>query len=127
MSPTEKQSLFGRISATVIGPKREWRAYKKRVRALPANYRAAVEGIEHYLMHFGPEKWENSASLLDDVASLFERAAADDTPIRDIVGDDPVEFVDALISNYDKTGYVARQRRRLTDAIDRAAGDKAAS
>ena len=35
--------------------------------------------------------------MFDDVADLFERAAADGTPIREIVGDDPVEFADALI------------------------------
>ncbi len=117
MSDTKRPGLI----ATMIGPKREWRDYKRRVKALPANYREAVQGIEHYIMHFGPEKWESSASLLDDVATLFEVAAVDRTPIRDIVGDDPVLFVDSLISNYDATGYVARQRRRLIEAIDRAA------
>jgi DNA-binding ferritin-like protein (Dps family) len=127
MSPTENtehRSFAGKIIGTVIGPKREWRAYKRRVKALPSPYREAVDGVETYLMHFGPERWEDAASLLDDVAELFETAAADEIPIRDIVGDDPVEFVDALIRNYDKSGYVGRQRQRLVDAIDKAAGDK---
>lgn len=124
MAPTENASIVARIIGTVIGPKREWRDYKRRVKALPRDYRAAVAGIEHYIMHFGPERWESSSSLLDDIATLFERAAADATPIRDIVGDDPVEFVEALIRNYDKGGYVARQQQKLIDAIDRAAGDR---
>ncbi len=121
MSPTEKQGPLSRAIGVVIGPKREWRAYKRRVKALPAPYRAAVDAVETYLMYFGPETWESSSSLLGDVAELFERAAADGTPIRDIVGSDPVEFADALIRNYDKGGYVARQQRRLIDGIDRAA------
>ena len=35
-----------------------------------------------------------------------------------------MEFVEAL-ENYEKGGYVARERERPTDAIDRAAGDQA--
>ena len=64
-------------------------------------------------------------SLFEDVADLFERAAADGTPIREIVGDDPVEFVEALIQNYDKGG-IARERARLV-AIDRAVADEPAT
>jgi hypothetical protein len=41
--------------------------------------------------------------------------------IRDIVGEDPVEFVEAFVQNYSEGGYVpARARKRLTDAIARA-------
>ena len=116
MSDTEK----GGFIAKVIGPKRRWRAYKARVRQLPPNYRTAVEAIERYLMHFGPMQGDSAASVLEDVADLFERVAADGTPIREIVGEDPVEFVEALIGNYQKGGYVTRERERLTSAIARA-------
>jgi DNA-binding ferritin-like protein (Dps family) len=119
MSDAEK----GGFIAKVIGPKRRWRAYKARVRQLPENYRTTVDAIERYLMHFGPMDADSAASLLEDVADLFERAAADATPIREIVGEDPVEFVEALIGNYEKGGYVARERNRLTRAIERAAGE----
>jgi DNA-binding ferritin-like protein (Dps family) len=120
MSDTEK----GGFISKVIGPKRRWRAYKARVRQLPQNYRTTVEAIERYLMHFGPMDGDSAASLLEDVADLFERAAADGTPIREIVGEDPVEFVEALIGNYEKGGYVTRERERLTNAIARAEGER---
>jgi DNA-binding ferritin-like protein (Dps family) len=120
MSDTEK----GGFISKVIGPKRRWRAYKARVQQLPENYRTTVEAIERYLMHFGPMDGDSAASLLEDVADLFERAAADGTPIREIVGEDPVEFVEALIGNYEKGGYVTRERKRLTDAIARAEGEE---
>jgi hypothetical protein len=35
-----------------------------------------------------------------------------------------VEFVEALIGNYEKGGYVTRERKRLTDAIARAEGEE---
>ena len=38
--------------------------------------------------------------MFEDLADLFERAAADGTPIREIVGEDPVEFVETFIQNY---------------------------
>ena len=44
---------------------------------------------------------KSAESLLEDLADLFERAAADGTPIREIVGEDPVEFVEALVQNYE--------------------------
>jgi DNA-binding ferritin-like protein (Dps family) len=121
MSDTEQ----GGFISKVIGDKRRWRAYKARTKRLPDNYRAAVEAIERYLMYFGAVDGESAASVFEDVAELFEQAAADGTPIRAIVGEDPAEFVDALVRNYEKGGYVARERKRLTDAIDGAASDKA--
>jgi DNA-binding ferritin-like protein (Dps family) len=113
--------MLSRLIAKVVGPKGRWRQYKARVRRLPPDYRATVDAIERYLMHFGPMDADSAASLFDDVADLFEQAAADGTPIRDIVGDDPVEFVEALVRNYSKGGYVDRERERLVNAIDRAA------
>jgi DNA-binding ferritin-like protein (Dps family) len=72
-------------------------------------------------MHFVPADGESAASQFEDLADLFEQAAADGTPIREIVGEDPVEFVEAFAQNYSDGGYVpTRARKRLTDAIARA-------
>ena len=113
--------MFSKFIAKVVGPKGQWRRYKARVRQLPPDYRSAVDAIERYLMHFGPMDGDSATSLFDDVADLFEQAAADGTPIREIVGEDSVEFVEALVRNYTKGGYVDRERERLVNAIDRAA------
>ncbi|MGH7903928.1 MAG: DUF1048 domain-containing protein [Candidatus Dormibacteraceae bacterium] len=105
----------------------DWTWPKARVRQLPDNYRVAVDAIERYLNYCGGLiDIESAASLCDDIAELFEQAAADGTPIRQIVGDDPVEFVDALVRNYPKKGgYIDRERERLITAIERAAGEHA--
>ncbi|HUR09459.1 MAG TPA: DUF1048 domain-containing protein [Nonomuraea sp.] len=119
MSDAEK----GGFLAKAIGPKLRWRQYQARVRQLPPNYRTAVEAIERYLMHFVPTDGDSNASMFEDLADLFEQAAADGTPIREIVGEEPVEFVEAFAQNYSEGGYVpARARKQLTDAITRAAG-----
>ncbi|MFK0259288.1 DUF1048 domain-containing protein [Streptomyces sp. NPDC090445] len=113
----------GGIIAKVIGPKKRWRAYKARVKELPENHRTAIAAIERYLMHFVPTDGDSSASMFEDLADLFEQAAADGTPVRGIVGEDPVEFADAFAQNYSDGGYVpARARKQLAEDIDRAAG-----
>jgi DNA-binding ferritin-like protein (Dps family) len=108
----------------LIGDKRRWRQYKARTRQLPGNYRAAIEALERYLMYFGSADGDSAASMFEDLADLFEQSAAAETPIREIVGEDPVEFVETFLQNYTKGGWVTRERERLTSAIDRAiAGD----
>ena len=120
MSDTEK----GGFISKVIGPKRRWRAYKARVKELPENYRTAVEAIERYLMHFVPTDGDSVASEFEDLVDLFEQAAADRAPIREIVGDDPVEFAETFAQNYTKGGYAPdRARERLITAIERAEDD----
>jgi DNA-binding ferritin-like protein (Dps family) len=117
MSETEEAGFISKV----VGPKRRWRAYKARVKQLPENYRTAVEAIEHYLMHFVPTDAASAASEFEDLADLFEGAAADGTPIREIVGDDPAEFVEAFARNYTKGGYVPdRAGERLVSALNRA-------
>ncbi|WP_328834808.1 DUF1048 domain-containing protein [Streptomyces europaeiscabiei] len=121
MSDGEKSGFISKV----IGPKKRWRAYKARVKELPQNYRVAVEAIERYLMHFVPTDGDSNASMFEDLADLFEQAAANGTPIREIVGENPVEFAGAFAENYSEGGYVpARARKQLTDDIERAAGDE---
>ncbi|MGG2458326.1 DUF1048 domain-containing protein [Streptomyces sp. RGM 3693] len=109
--------------AKMIGPKKRWRAYKARVAELPENYRTGVEAIERHLMHFVPIDGDANASMFEDLADLFEQAAANGTPIREVVGEDPAEFVKEFAENYSDGGYVpARARKQLTDSIERAAG-----
>ncbi|MFI0811862.1 DUF1048 domain-containing protein [Streptomyces echinatus] len=119
MSGVEKSGFISKV----IGPKKRWRAYKARVKELPENSRTAVEAIERYLMHFVPTDEDSNAAMFEDLADLFEQAVADGTPIREVVGEDPVEFVDEFARNYSEGGYVpARARKQLTDDIERAAG-----
>ena len=57
--------------------------------------------------------------MFDDLADLFEHAAADGTPVREIVGNDPVEFAETFAQNYSE-GWLATERARLTNAIEDA-------
>lgn len=114
--------MLSRFISKVIGPKRQWRQYKARVRRLPANYRTAVEALDRYLMYRGlVTKADIMMSMLEDLADLFEQSAANGTPIREVVGDDPVEFAETFLHNYAEGQWINDERRRLTAAIDRVA------
>jgi DNA-binding ferritin-like protein (Dps family) len=110
----------GGFISKVIGPKRQWREYKARGRQLPASYRTALDALERYLNYYGGTGGDGTA-LYGDLIDLFEQSAASGTPIRDIVGEDPVEFIETFVRNYPKGQWIIRERERLTKAIDRAA------
>ncbi|NYI97806.1 DNA-binding ferritin-like protein (Dps family) [Streptomonospora nanhaiensis] len=56
-------------------------------------------------------------TMLNDFADLWERAAADQTPVDAIVGDDPVEFADAFAAAYSGKRWIDKERARLTETI----------
>lgn len=106
--------------------KKRWRQYKARKEQLPASYRTAIDGLERYFMYAGAiVKGDVMMQMLEDLADLIEQAAADGTPIRDIVGDDPVEFAETFIQNYSDGQWINKERKRLTDSIDQATDDEA--
>ncbi len=101
--------------------KKRWRQYKARKEQLPTSYRTAIDGIERYFMYAGSiVKGDVFMQMLEELADLIERAATDGTPIRDIVGEDPVEFADAFIANYADGQWINKERKRLNDAIDQS-------
>jgi DNA-binding ferritin-like protein (Dps family) len=106
-----------------IEDKRRYRQYKARMEQLPENYRTAVEALERYLNYFGRGDGAGAASMHEDLADLFEQSAVNGTSIREIFGDDPVEFVEAFIQNYPEGQWVSRERKRFISAIERAAGE----
>lgn len=110
--------------STMFDQKRRYRQYKARARQLPAGYRTAVEALERYLMYFGPGKGDELLVMLGDLADLFEESAANGTPIRAVVGEDPVEFAEAFRRNYPVGEWVLKERERLARAIESSTGQE---
>jgi DNA-binding ferritin-like protein (Dps family) len=105
-----------------IEQKRRYRQYKTRTERLPANYHTAIDALERYLKYFGTGG--GGTALYEDLIDLFEQSAANGTPIREIVGEDPVEFIETFVLNYPKGQWIIRERERLTNAIKRAEGEE---
>ncbi|UKA53393.1 DUF1048 domain-containing protein [Arthrobacter sp. FW305-BF8] len=105
--------------------KKQYKQYKARTKQLPANYRTAIEALERYLTYFGAiTKGETLVKMLEDLADLFEQSAANGAPIRDIVGDDPVEFAETFLQNYSEGQWINKERKRLNEAIESVAKEE---
>ena len=105
----------------MITDKRRYRQYKTRTKQLPANYHAAIEALERYLTYFGAiTKGDVLMSMLEDLADLFEQSAASGTSVRDVVGQDPVEFAETFAQAYVGKRWIDKERARLVQAIEDA-------
>jgi DNA-binding ferritin-like protein (Dps family) len=101
--------------------KKQYREHKARTKRLPANYRTAIDALERYLMYFGSITQGN---VLLSMGDLFEQSAANGTPIREIVGNDPVEFAETFLQNYSEGQWINKERERLIKDIARAEAEE---
>src|SRR6478672_5274309 len=84
-----------------LDQKKQYRQHKARMEALPEPYATAAKAVQRYLMYYGGvTDGTTLVTMLGDLADLWDRAAADGTPVRDIVGEDPVEFAEAFAQAY---------------------------
>jgi DNA-binding ferritin-like protein (Dps family) len=101
--------------------KRRYRQYRARVDALPEPYGTAAKALQRYFMYYGGiTDGDTLLAMMRDFVELWERAAADDTPVRAIVGDDPVEFAETFAQAYSGTHWIDKERARLVKSIEDA-------
>lgn len=66
-------------------------------------------------------KWiKTLITMFGDLADRWERAAADRMPVREIVGDDPVEFAETFAQVDSSRHWIDSERTRLITAMDDA-------
>jgi len=107
--------------------KKQYKQHKARIEALPEPYGTAAKALQRYFIYSaGVTDGATAVAMLGDFADLWERAAADGTPVRAIVGEDPVEFAETFAQAYTGARWIDKERKRLTDTIDRVAGDDSA-
>ncbi|WP_374010564.1 DUF1048 domain-containing protein [Leifsonia sp. LS-T14] len=101
--------------------KKQYRQYVARIDALPEPYRASAKAFHRYFMYQGGlVDGDVLVTMLGDFADLWERAATDGTPIREIVGDDPAEFAETFAEAYTGKRWIDKERERLATSIDAA-------
>lgn len=101
--------------------KKQYKQYKARIEALPEPYLTAAKALQRYFMYnAGITDGETAVKMLGDFADLWERASADSTSVRAIVGENPVEFADTFAQAYSGKHWIDRERARLTKAIEDA-------
>jgi DNA-binding ferritin-like protein (Dps family) len=101
--------------------KKQYKQHRARIEGLPPPHAAAAMALQRYLTYYGGvTDGETLVTMLGDLADLWERAAVDGTPVRAVVGDDPVEFAETFAQSYLGTRWIDKERARLVAAIERA-------
>ncbi len=101
--------------------KKQYKQHKARMEALPEPYAAACKALHRYFMYYGGvTDGDTLITMFGDQVELFERAAADGTPLREIVTDDPVEFAETFARSYAGTQWIDKERARLNKSIEDA-------
>ena len=101
--------------------KKRYKQYKARKEQLPANSLAAIDAVERYALRFGPATGGTVVTMLEDLIEIFEQGIKDGTPVREIVGDDPVHFADEFLKSYPANSWAAKEQARLANTIEHAA------
>ena len=101
--------------------KKQYKQYKARINALPEPYGTAAKAFDRYFMYYaGLVDGETLITMMGDHVELWERAAADGTSVRAIVGEDPVEFAETFAQSYSGTHWIDKERARLIRSIEDA-------
>jgi DNA-binding ferritin-like protein (Dps family) len=101
--------------------KKQYKQHAARIGGLPEPYAAAAKAFQRYLTYYGGvTDGETLVTMLGDLADLWERAAVDRTPVREIVGDDPVDFAETFAQSYLGARWIDKERVRLATAIEAA-------
>ena len=101
--------------------KKQYKQLQARIDALPEPYGATAKALQRYFMYNGGViDGETLITMTGDFVELWERAAVDGTPVREIVGENPVEFAEAFTQAYSGKQWIDKERARLNKAIDDA-------
>ncbi len=101
--------------------KKQYKQDKSRIDSLPEPYSSAAKAMHRYLLYAGGiTDADTLTAMFGDLADLWERAALDGTPMREIVGDDPVDFAETFAQAYAGKQWIDKERTRLNKAVEDA-------
>ncbi|MBD7919879.1 DUF1048 domain-containing protein [Cellulomonas sp. Sa3CUA2] len=116
--------MAARWIEALTGPweqKKQYRRDVARLHGLPEPYRTAATGMHRYLMSTsGLTDGDALVQMVGDLVDLWDGAAADERPVRAIVGDDPVEFAESFAEAYSGERWIDKARARLVRSMDEA-------
>ncbi|MFD0150021.1 DUF1048 domain-containing protein [Streptomyces sp. NPDC055721] len=82
----------------IIEGKKQWRAHKARVKALPPDYRIVYEEMQKYFFKVGPIDLPDGP-LLPGIVDFFEEGVASGRGVLELIGNDVAAFCDGLIKD----------------------------
>lgn len=106
------------IIKTLIGDKTRYRQFHKDVAQLPTPYAETLTAIEKYMWNFA--KSDGIMDALEDILRMFQENTAENVPVKNVVGDDPVEFAETIMAQYPDALWLIKYRNQLRDKVTEA-------
>ncbi|MDQ0183829.1 DUF1048 domain-containing protein [Cytobacillus sp. FSL W7-1323] len=107
------KNLFEKL----IGSKKRYNDYKAEKEQLPQSYKDALHALEQYMWNFA--KGENFMEVLENMLQLFKESSIEQLPLQDIMGNDPVEFANAIMAQYPEELWFIKSQEKLRLEIER--------
>ena len=105
----------------IPGTEKAVQAQRRAAGGTASPYKETAAALQRYFLYQGGvTDGDILVAMLGDLAELFEDAAAAGTPVRDIVGENPVEFAEEFTAAYGGQRWIDKERTRLIEAIDQA-------
>ena len=82
----------------IIEGKKQWRAHKARVKALPPDYQIVYKEMQRYLFKVGPLDLFDGR-LLSEIVDFFEEGVAAGKGVLELIGNDVAAFCDNLVND----------------------------
>lgn len=99
------------IITKLIGDKKAYKKFKAEVAQLPNEYQIAFNSLQKYMWNFG--KSAGFQVVFDDLLHLFQESAMENIPLKDVIGEDPVQFADELMSQYPDELWIIKMQNKL--------------
>ncbi|KRL85860.1 DUF1048 domain-containing protein [Lacticaseibacillus pantheris] len=102
----------------MIKDKKRYKQFTKDVAALPAPYAATVTALTKYMWNFA--RSGAMMDVLEEILRIFQENAAENVPVLQIVGDDPVEFAENIMAQYPDELWLIKYRNQLRKQVAEA-------
>jgi DNA-binding ferritin-like protein (Dps family) len=106
----------------IMEGKKEWRAHKARIEALPKDYQVVYKEIQRYLFKVGPVELVDGLGLLSGIVDLFEEGVASQKSVLEVTGRDVARFCDELLKGSKTYAdmYLESVNQTMKKSIDKA-------
>jgi len=99
----------------ILGDKKRYRAFKNNVAALPQPYAETMDALQKYMWNFA--KGDGFMDALEEILHIFQENAAENVPVKNIIGDDPVKFCDDIMAQYPDDLWLITYQNKLRKQI----------
>lgn len=104
--------------STMIQDKKRYKQFLRDVNALPTPYAQTLMALQKYLWNFA-----RSGSMiepLEEILQMFQENAAENIPVQQVVGADPVIFAESIMAQYPEDLWLVKYQHQLRQQVQEA-------